>query len=124
MSIALMNAINKINSLNNKRSKQKSNIKWSKIQQVHQGRKIINTKVSSTKDYVGRFVLYQTSKKVPTLWNLWDQKTGTVWFLYGEGWEGAEVSASERVTEILVGKYKSESSKRRSPTKKITKKVK
>jgi hypothetical protein len=101
------NVVRKVTKLRDKQNKQKLNIKWSKIQQVHQGRKIIDTKISSTEDHVSRFVLYQTSKKVPTLWNLWDQKTGTVWFLYGEGWDGAEISASKHVTEILIGRYRS-----------------
>jgi hypothetical protein len=124
MKLNVTNIIKKVSKLQNKQIK-KSNIKWSKIQPVNRGRKIIDTKVSSTKDHISRFVLYQTSKRIPTLWDLWDQKTGIVWFLYGEGWKGAEISASKRVTEILEGKYdRSNPKKQHMPSKKIIKKVK
>lgn len=51
-----------------------------------------------------RFLLYQTpdaAKKIPTMWVLYDQVTGTQWMLFGEGLEGAQAKAEIRISEII-----------------------
>lgn len=51
-----------------------------------------------------RFYLYQSGgTMIPTMWTLWDTTTGTQHFLHGEGWEGAQQVANERIPEILEG---------------------
>lgn len=43
----------------------------------------------------GRFYLYQSGGgMIPTMWTLWDTKTGTQHFLHGNGWEGAQQAAN------------------------------
>jgi hypothetical protein len=49
-----------------------------------------------------RFYLFQTSGgMIPTMWTLWDTKTGAQHFLHGEDWEGAQRTSSERIPEII-----------------------
>ena len=52
-----------------------------------------------------RFILFQTApERIDTMWTLWDVATETQWYLYGEGWEGAQRKAEIRIEKILGGK--------------------
>lgn len=83
-----------------------SDILWSEKTPVKQARKRKRVDVKIAQGFEERFLLYQTAdmiKKIPTMWVLYDQTTGTQHLLYGEGWEGAELKAASRIERVLAG---------------------
>jgi hypothetical protein len=82
------------------------NIIWIKSE-APQGKKTIPVEVAAVKDHENRFVLYKTSEKpnIDTMWSLHDFVRDSTHWIYGEGWDGARVSATKKVKEILAGKF-------------------
>ena len=80
---------------------------WSAEELFPQGKKQIPVKTALLQEHEHRFHLYYSGgKMISTMWTLWDEKTNIQWYLYGEGWEGAEKSAAERINEILNPKLR------------------
>lgn len=81
-------------------------MKWSAPEMMPQEgkRTRVEVKTAILPEHYHRFHLYQTpdmARRVKTMWVLWDEKTGAQHYLCGDGWEGAEQAAAQRIGEIL-----------------------
>lgn len=78
-------------------------IQWSGFEQLQAGKKTVPAKaVLPTEPNPVRFVLWQSGgTQIPTMWTLYDYQTQTQHYLYGEGWEGAQAKAEERIGQVL-----------------------
>ncbi len=79
-------------------------ITWSDPVPTKQGRKkkLLDVKEATVGKKDSRFFLYNNGGKlIPTMWTLYDKDTGSQHFLYGQGWEDTERTATGRIQEIL-----------------------
>jgi hypothetical protein len=80
------------------------NFRW-KSGKAKQGRRILDMKVALITGHTGRFTCYG-SRSIKTMWMMYDRKTDTTYFLYGNGWEEARENANSRIRGIVRSRKK------------------
>lgn len=75
--------------------------RWKKIQ-AQQGKKVVDAYSAIIKNNSNRFILYPNNKIIKEMWILFDSKTKTIHYLYGENLRQAKENAFKRYDSVLL----------------------